>query len=106
MAQTNAEPANRPTVLQHGSGSLDRRMRTPASAIASTQAFDAADFGRVIRVRRKELGYTQEFLAQMLGWSPRLIGDIERGKKTVGIQRILDLATGLGIDVTLTVRGS
>ena len=38
-----------------------------------------ADIGAAIRARRKELGYTQEFFAQMLGYSPRLIGEIERG---------------------------
>ena len=83
-------------------------MRTPYEDVTSPgrlRAFKAGDFGSLIRRRRKELGYTQEYMADMLGWSPRLIGDIERGKATVGIQRVLDLATNLGIDVTLSVRG-
>lgn len=83
-------------------------MRTPYEDVTSPgrlRAFEAGDFGSLIRRRRKELGYTQEYMADVLGWSPRLIGDIERGKATVGIQRVLDLATNLGIDVTLSVRG-
>ncbi|MBM6999882.1 helix-turn-helix transcriptional regulator [bacterium] len=83
-------------------------MRTPYEDVTSPgrlRAFTAGDFGSLIRRRRKELGYTQEYMADVLGWSPRLIGDIERGKATVGIQRVLDLATNLGIDVTLSVRG-
>lgn len=70
------------------------------------QVFDAIDFGQVIRRRRKDLGYTQEAVAAMSNCSPRLIGEIERGRTTVGIQRVLDLATNLGIDITLTVRGA
>ena len=76
-----------------------------AATPSHLRAFTAGDFGSLIRCRRKELGYTQEYMADVLGWSPRLIGDIERGKATVGIQRVLDLATNLGIDVTLSVRG-
>ena len=69
------------------------------------RVFDAADIGGVIRARRKELGYTQEQLSALMGISPRLIGEVERGKKAVGIQKVLDLTTALGIDLTLSVRG-
>jgi transcriptional regulator with XRE-family HTH domain len=70
-----------------------------------TKAFDAKDIGMVIRLRRKELGYTQRYVASLLGISPRLVGEIEQGRQTVGIQKVLDLALGLGIDFTLTIRG-
>ena len=43
------------------------------------QIFDAAEIGAFIRLRRKELGYTQEQVAAMSDCSPRLIGEIERG---------------------------
>ena len=69
------------------------------------RVFDAADIGQTIRARRKELGFSQEYVASLTGYSPRLIGEIERGRGTVGVQKILDLATGLGIDITLSVRG-
>jgi transcriptional regulator with XRE-family HTH domain len=78
-----------------------KKNRPPAEA----RVFDAADIGRIIRLRRKELGYTQEYLASLSGFSPRLIGEIERGRKTVGIQKIVNLATGLGIDIIFSVRG-
>lgn len=67
--------------------------------------FEPADIGTVIRLRRKELGYTQEYLSSLIGMSPRLIGEIERGKKATGIQKVIDLATALGIDLTVSVRG-
>jgi len=78
-----------------------REGKSPAAQIV----FDAADVGIAIRSRRKELGYTQERLAALTGMSPRLLGEIERGKRTTGIQRVLDLATALGIDLFLSVRG-
>ncbi len=55
--------------------------------------------GATLRARRKRLGYTQEDLADMLGFSPRLVGEIERGRGTVGIDKVLAFATALGVDV-------
>ena len=72
----------------------------------SEKVFNAADVGLILRKRRKELGYTQEQFGALVGMSPRLIGEIERGKETVGIQKVMSFATALGIDMRLTVRGS
>lgn len=65
----------------------------------------SAELGTLIRKRRKQLGYTQEQIAMFMGCSPRLIGEIERGRGTVGIQKVLDLACGLGIDLAAFPRG-
>ncbi|EOS49455.1 helix-turn-helix domain-containing protein [Adlercreutzia caecimuris] len=60
---------------------------------------EGAALGAALRSRRKRLGYTQEDLADMLGFSPRLVGEIERGRGTVGIDKVLAFATALGVDV-------
>ncbi len=60
---------------------------------------NAATLGAILRKRRKKLGYTQEELADMLEFSSRLIGEIERGRGTVGIDKVLFYATTLGIDI-------
>ena len=60
---------------------------------------EGAALGAALRSRRKRLGYTQEDLAYMLGFSPRLVGEIERGRGTVGIDKVLAFATALGVDV-------
>ncbi|MCR2038515.1 helix-turn-helix domain-containing protein [Adlercreutzia caecimuris] len=60
---------------------------------------EGAALGAALRGRRKRLGYTQEDLADMLGFSPRLVGEIERGRGTVGIDKVLAFATALGVDV-------
>lgn len=65
----------------------------------------AADLGSLIRTRRKQLGYTQAQIAMFTDYSPRLVGEMEHGKATVGFERYLTLAQGLGIDLTATVRG-
>lgn len=65
----------------------------------------AEEAGALIRNRRRELGYTQEQVAMLMGCSPRLIGEVERGRTSVSFQTLFNLLTGLGIDVTLSVRG-
>ena len=55
--------------------------------------------GREIRRRRKLLGITQEEFASSLGFSPRLIGDIERGKGGVAFDKILRCCTEVGIRI-------
>lgn len=58
-----------------------------------------ASLGPMLRERRKSFGRTQEEVAEMLGFSPRLVGEIERGRGTVGIDKVLIYATSLGIDL-------
>lgn len=65
---------------------------------------DVGELGEVIRSRRQELGYTQEHFSSVMGMSPRLICEIEHGKKTTGIQKIMDIITMLNIECVLTMR--
>lgn len=64
-----------------------------------------AELGRIIRQRRKELGFTQAQVALLTGFSPRLIGEMERGRGTVGIDKVIAYAQGLGIDLLAHTRG-
>ena len=83
--------------------SLDSRPDT--QSLRATKVFTMQEIGAMLRKRRKELGYTQEWVADMMGCSPRLVGELERGRATVGIQRVIDYANGLGIDFFLKKRG-
>ena len=65
---------------------------------------DVTHIGREIRARRKQLGYTQEEVAPVVGMSPRLVGEIERGRDTVGIGKVLRLCQVLGLDIELRER--
>ena len=69
-----------------------------------TRVMECASLGPLLRKRRKSLGYTQEEVAEMLGFSPRLVGEIERGRGTVGIDKVLSYALALGIDLVALER--
>ncbi len=66
---------------------------------------DASSFGLAIRKRRKELKYTQAFLAEFSGFSVSFLSDLEHGKPTAELGKALYIASILGLDCTLTARG-
>ena len=80
---------------------LDPRYDQPAE----TACCSMEEVGQVIRLRRKELGYTQTDIAAFAGVSQRLISEIERGKPTVAFETVMRVANGLGIDFVLSIRG-
>ena len=61
-------------------------------------------FGKAIRARRKELHYTQGFLAEFSGLSVSFISDLENGKKTIELEKAIYLANLLGLDLILKGR--
>ena len=66
---------------------------------------DAKSYGEAIRKRRKELGYTQAYLAEFTGFSVSFISDLERGKATAAIGKAIYLANLLGMDLYMENRG-
>lgn len=54
--------------------------------------------------RRKQLGLTQFDLAELAGVSPRFIHDLENGKPTVQLTKLMAVATTLGYELTLQKR--
>lgn len=56
---------------------------------------DSIALGEAIRERRKELNYTQAYLAEFTGLSVTFISDVERGKKTAEIEKILQFPDAL-----------
>ena len=66
---------------------------------------DAVSFGQALRARRRELGYTQAYVAEVSGFSVSFISDLENGKRTVELEKAIRLANLLGLDCSLTPRG-
>ena len=66
---------------------------------------DTKTLGQIIRLRRKELHYTQAFLAEFTGLSASFISDVEQGKTTAEIEKVLRLIQILGLDVFVEKRG-
>ena len=65
---------------------------------------DAKTFGAALRQRRKELGYTQSYLAGFTGFSVSFISDLGNGKPTSELGKAIILANLLGLDLTLKER--
>lgn len=66
---------------------------------------NSKEFGAFIRKKRKELGYTQAYLSEFSGLSSSFISDVENGKSTVELEKVLFLTSLLGLDVNITSRG-
>jgi len=60
------------------------------------------DIGRLVRETRKGLGVTQKGLALTSGTGLRFIIELERGKQTAEIGKVLTILQTLGIQLTLT----
>ena len=70
-----------------------------------TCIWEGADLGSALRGRRRVLGIRQADAAKALGYSPRLLSEIENGRDTVAYGKILRYAGYLGLDVVLRERG-
>ena len=66
---------------------------------------DTKSLGEAIRIRRKELHYTQMDLAEFTGCSTSFISDLARGKPTAEIGKTILLINFLGLDLSLERRG-
>jgi DNA-binding XRE family transcriptional regulator len=63
--------------------------------------YGAAGIGPAIRHYREEAGLTQEQLAEMAGLNRTYLSDLEQGKETEQLRRILRLLKLLGVRATL-----
>ena len=61
----------------------------------------AVDLGHAVRAERKALGLTQSDLAAASGVSLRFISELERGRASAGVGRVLHVLNMLGLEVIL-----
>jgi len=69
------------------------------------RVYETADIGSLVRIKRVELGMTQSQLADVTGKGTRFISDLENGKPTMQISKVLDTLHVLGFDVVISARG-
>ena len=62
------------------------------------------DLGARVRNRRADLRLIQEQLAAVAMVTPRLLGEVERGKKTAQLDGVLRILAALGLDLYLRPR--
>lgn len=69
------------------------------------QIQDPVGLGTLVRRRRTDLELTQEELAAAAMVTPRLLGEIERGKATAQLDGVLRILAALGLNLHLKARG-
>ena len=76
------------------------------NAISDTPVRTAASLGALVRSRRQQLALKQLDLAGLGNTGNRFIVDVERGKPTVQLQKVLDLMHLLGLEVIVRPRSA
>ena len=66
---------------------------------------DMKSLGDAIRRRRRELGYTQAFLADYAGVSTSFLSELENGKETIQAGKMMEIIGLLGMDICIQKRG-
>lgn len=69
------------------------------STKASPQLARAAALGRAVRARRKALRLTQIDLSRLAGCGPDFIYDVEAGKASLRLDKLLDVLAVLGLEL-------
>lgn len=62
--------------------------------------------GKRIREERKKSNLTQEQLAELINVSTTYVGFIERGERSITLDKLVNIATALGISVDYLLRDS
>lgn len=62
------------------------------------------DIGARVAQMRKARGYSQQSFADLAGVGRRFVSELESGKPTAEIGKILQVLTALGLDLELKVR--
>ena len=70
-----------------------------------TNIKDMQSLGEAIRKRRRELGYTQAFLADYAGVSTSFLSELENGKETIQAGKMMEIIGLLGMDICVSKRG-
>jgi len=69
------------------------------------RVLETMDIGSLVKIKRVGLGMTQSQLADITGNGTRFISDLENGKPTMQIGKVLDMLHVLGFDVIISARG-
>ncbi|HZE45511.1 MAG TPA: helix-turn-helix transcriptional regulator [Xanthobacteraceae bacterium] len=96
-------------VLGRRPGTAPANLPAPLPALEAPKSKDvraasAADIGRAVRAARKAMGMTQQRFADLAGVGRRFLSELEGGKPTLEIDRVLAVCAAAGIDLVLRPR--
>jgi HTH-type transcriptional regulator / antitoxin HipB len=66
---------------------------------SETDLSNSEAIGSLMRHRRRALGFTQQRLADLSGVSHKFINEVEQGKETAAIGKVMRVLHRLGIDL-------
>ena len=66
---------------------------------------NVGDIGGAIRAKRTAIGMRQEQLAALAGVGPRFLSEIENGKESAEVGKVLHVLLRLGLEVSIRPRG-
>ena len=66
---------------------------------------DLSGIGKRIQERRKQQGYTQEQIAEMMNVSIQMVSNLERGNKAIRIDNLINLSQILDISTDYILTG-
>jgi HTH-type transcriptional regulator/antitoxin HipB len=72
--------------------------------LSPTLIRSSAQLGVVVAQARKLRGYSQQEFADIAGVGRRFVSDLENGKATVQLGKILQVLTALGLDIEVKPR--
>lgn len=58
--------------------------------------------GSIVRQRRKAFGLDQATVAELAGVSRKLVSDLERGKETIQVDKLVAVLNSLGLSLEVT----
>jgi HTH-type transcriptional regulator/antitoxin HipB len=67
---------------------------------------DVAQVGSAIRSKRRAIGMRQEELASLSGVGARFLSEVENGKPSAEIGKVLQVLRRLGLELSIRPRGS
>jgi y4mF family transcriptional regulator len=100
IADGHADTPKRQALEARGKLAISHFMNT------ETPIRSSVDLGAVIREQRKRLALKQLDLAGLGDTGNRFIVDVENGKPTVQLQKVLDLMELLGLEVVVRAKAS
>ncbi|MBQ9945451.1 MAG: helix-turn-helix transcriptional regulator [Clostridia bacterium] len=67
---------------------------------------DLKEIGKRIQARRKQQGFTQEQIAELMNVSVQMISNLERGNKSIRIENLINLCKILNVSTDYILIGS
>ncbi len=80
-------------------------MSQPKSSMQFDQIDSTSELGKLVRAFRKKQGITLEQVSGLSRLSMRFISELERGKETAELGKVLHLLKVIGLDIIIQPRG-